>query len=193
MELIWGHDETVWRWASRRFEGGLDRPTWAVGIVDRRGVLRGGLLGDEVNTWTVEVTICADSAISNDIAKAFFRAVFARYWRIQVSTTRDNKSVKQNAPKWGFAFEGTAKGYYGPGRDALRYRMTAAECRWLHPQQRETIHGFEAEGASADRRGQGRRRAERAKHREPANPAGLQPPGPNQSVRQPVAMAADGH
>ncbi len=193
MQLLWGHDETVWRWSSRRFEGGLERPTWAVGIIDRRGTLRGGLLGDEINSWSVEVTICSQHAISNDIAKAFFRAVFARYWRMQVSTTKDNTVVKANAPKWGFQFEGTAKGYYGLGRDALRYRMTAAECRWLHPQQKASIHGQETQGASSDRRWSGRKRAKSAEHGEPRSAAGLQSTEPDQSVRQHAAMAADGH
>ena len=194
MQLLWGHDDTVWRWACRFFDGGLDRrSTWAIGIIDRRGALRGALLGDEVNAWTVEVTICAEQAISNDTAKAFFQAVFSRYWRLQVSTTKDNTTIKQNAPKWGFAFEGTAKGYYGPGRDALRYRMTAAECRWLHPKQKAIINGFETKGARTDQRRRGDPANQNGKRQDAGATADLQSSGPNQPVRQYPAMAADGH
>jgi hypothetical protein len=194
MQLLWGHDDTVWRWACRFFDGGLDRrSTWAIGIIDRRGALRGALLGDEVNAWTVEVTICAEQAISNDTAKAFFQAVFSRYWRLQVSTTKDNTTIKQNAPKWGFAFEGTAQGYYGPGRDALRYRMTAAECRWLHPKQKAIINGFETKGATADQRARRYRANQNGKHQDAGAAASLQSPRSAEPVRQHAAMAADGH
>jgi hypothetical protein len=132
MRLVSGHDEAVWEWANKFFETPLQVPTWALGIIDDQGVLKGALLGDERTETTVEVTICSeDNAITLDIAKAFFAAVFGRYWRLQVRTTKDNKIVKRNAPKWGFTFEGTAKDYWGPGRSALLYCMTKPNCRWI--------------------------------------------------------------
>jgi RimJ/RimL family protein N-acetyltransferase len=53
-------------------------------------------------------------------------------WRLQIATTRDNRSIKRGAPKMGFKFEGVARDYYGIGVDALRYSMTADQCRWLN-------------------------------------------------------------
>jgi hypothetical protein len=132
MRLLSGHDETVWRWANRFFEGELARPDWAVGVIDRDGVLRGALIGDERTPWTAEVTICGEKAFTPFVAKAFFAAYFARYWRLEVRTTRDNKTIKRNAPKWGLKFEGTARDYFGQGRSALMFSMLKSECRWIN-------------------------------------------------------------
>src|SRR5262245_37892087 len=117
MRLVTGHTDLVWRWACRYFEGGLDAPDWAFGIVDDGGVLRGAIIGDQCNRWTAEVTICGENAFTPAVAKDFFRLYFLRYWRMQVSTTRDNRTIKRNAPKAGFKFEGVAADYYGAGRD----------------------------------------------------------------------------
>jgi len=135
MNLVFGHDATVWQWAGKNFTDYFDpttvMPTWALGVIDQAGVLRGALIGIEENAATVEFTVYSEGAITLPIAKQFFGVVFERYWRLQVRTTKDNKSIKRNAPKWGFTFEGSAKDYWGPGKSALLYRMLKSDCRFL--------------------------------------------------------------
>ena len=132
MRLLLGHDQDVWQWANRFFECPLTPPTWAIGVIDNSGLLRGAALGEERNKTTSEITICSDGdAITPALAREFLQAIFARYWRLEVRTTKDNKSVKRNAIKWGFAFEGSATDYWGPGRAALLYRMLKSDCRWI--------------------------------------------------------------
>jgi hypothetical protein len=133
--LVFGHDKVVWDWAGKNFTDYFDHtqvmPTWAVGIINDQGVLRGALIGAEESPSTVEFTIYSEGAVTLPIARQFFTLVFDRYWRLQVRTTKDNKSVKRNAPKWGFTFEGTAKDFWGPGRSALLYRMLKPDCRFI--------------------------------------------------------------
>lgn len=135
MQLVFGHDATVWQWAGQKFSDYFDattcQPTWALGIINSEGVLQGALIGDERSPTTVEFTVYSQGAITLPIARQFFVLVFDRYWRLQVRTSKDNKSVKRNAPKWGFTFEGTAKDYWGPGRSALLYRMLKPDCKWI--------------------------------------------------------------
>ena|SRR3990167_4269284 len=131
MQFVLGHDQTVWQWANAFFESPLKQPDWAIGIVNDQGVLQGAVIGHESNSHTVEISICGERAITPRLVRTFFEGAFQRYWRIEVRTTKDNKSVKRNAPKWGFKFEGTAKDYWGPGRSALLYRMLKDDCRFL--------------------------------------------------------------
>lgn len=167
MRILTGHDVTVWQWANRFFDGGLDKPDWAIGIIDHDGVLCGALIGDERTPSTAEVTICGNGAITAPIAKQFFAAFFARYWRLEVRTTRDNRTIKRNAPKWGLKFEGTARDYFGEGRSALMFSMLKTECRWIN--RKDADDGIEAKGPCSARCGQGGRRAECAEH--PEHPA----------------------
>lgn len=145
MELIFGHDEAVARWADKFFEGGVGKFDWAIGIIDDEGRLKGALVGQERNPWTVEVSICSGGAITSKVARWFFTWFFWRYARMEVTTTRDNGTVKRNARKWGFVFETGMPAYYGNGRDGLRFRMLRSDCRWL----RENRHGLQTKSAEA--------------------------------------------
>lgn len=140
MKLVFGHDATVTEWAARQ-NGGLGRqPDYAWGVIDADGVLVGALLLHVYNPWTAELEVHGKT--SNDVAKEFFGLVFGPMGveRLEVKTTRNNKTVKKNAPKWGFVFDGSRKRYYGPLGDALAYYMTPETCRWL-------THGKQAENA----------------------------------------------
>lgn len=115
----------------------------ALGIIDDDGVLRGALLLHAYNPWTAELEV--HGRVSNDVAKAFFPWVFAQgVTRLEIKAAKNNKGTKKAAPKWGFAFDGVRRAYYGPHGDALCWFMTPANCRWL---KREKVDGIEATSA----------------------------------------------
>ena len=130
MKLVFDHDRTVNDWIERRFGYVvLQRPADSVGVIDREGVLRGAFVTTWRNDTTAELHLFGRT--SNDTWKEYFAFVFSEAHRLEISTSRQNKAIKKAAPKFGFKFEGVAKHYYGPGRDALRFYMTPDDCRWI--------------------------------------------------------------
>lgn len=133
MPLLIGHDADVAAWAENKLEGRLIFPHAAVGMLDRRGVLRGAWLLSFYNAQTAELTLYSEGVISNDMVRDCFRFTFDHLGvnRLQIRTTRKNKAVKRAAPKYGFRFEGVSRDFYGPGEDSLNFFMTPAMCRWI--------------------------------------------------------------
>ncbi len=134
MKLLRGHDATVAQWVGDRLDGFFPGPVRAVGVIDDGGVLCGGMVLNWVHNSTAEMTIATTGdVITPRVAREFFRWTFLELgvWRLQVRTSKRNKSVKRNAPKWGFRFEGCARDWYGPGSDALVWYMTPTLCRWI--------------------------------------------------------------
>ena len=144
MQFVLGHDQTVWQWANAFFESPLKQPDWAIGIVNDKGVLQGAVLGHESNSHTVEISICGERWITPRLVRTFFEGAFQRYWRIEVRTTKDNKAVKRNAPKWGFKFEGTAKDFFGEAHDALRFAMLRSHCRRIRKDDPSTVSSLQS-------------------------------------------------
>lgn len=132
MRIVTGYGETVREWLAE-FHGVhvLQQPSEVAGVVDSEGYICGAFVVTWRNDTCVELHVYGRT--SNDVWKWLFQALFARAERIEVRTRRDNKSIKRNAPKFGFKFEGVARAYYGPDRDddAFVYGMTRKECRWL--------------------------------------------------------------
>lgn len=133
MPLLFGHDETVARWVEARMDGEFVFPHAAIGMLDSKGVLRGGFVLAAHNATTAELTLYSEDVISNGMVRGFFRWCFITLGvhRLQLRTTRKNKAAKRAAPKMGFKFEGVARDFYGPGDDALLYYMTPDFCRWI--------------------------------------------------------------
>lgn len=133
MPLLIGHDQDVAYWAEQKLEGRLIFPHVAVGMLDRRGVLRGAWLLSFYNAQTSELTLYSEGVVTNGMIGDCFRFTFGHLGvhRLQVRTHRKNKAVKRAAPKYGFRFEGVQRHFYGPGEDALCYFMTPDICRWL--------------------------------------------------------------
>lgn len=133
MPLLFGHDQDVAAWAENKLEGRLVFPHAAVGMLDRRGVLRGAWLLSFYNPHTAELTLYSESVISNDMVRDCFRFTFEtlNVNRLQIRTHRKHKTIKKAAPKYGFAFEGVSRDFYGPGMDSLNFYMTPAMCRWI--------------------------------------------------------------
>lgn len=132
MRIVTGHDDTIRAWLEDRF-GVLvvHTPRLIMGVIDDRGVLRGAF----VITWRTETTaeLHLYGRTSNDTWRAMFRLVFGELgvYRLEIRTAKDNKSIKRNAPKFGFRFDGKVHDYYGSGEHALAYSMTPHQCRWL--------------------------------------------------------------
>ena len=132
MRLIFGHDSHVIGLVEQAYGISMGgKPGHAWGVVDGRGELRGAfvLTHEHDRTWELHVY----GRTSNDTVRAMFEAVFGQLgcYRLQIRTSRRNKSIRKAAPKFGFTFEGVARHFYGPGNDALLYYMTPATCRWI--------------------------------------------------------------
>ena len=138
MPLRFGHDADVAAWAEDKLEGRLVFPHAAVGMLDRRGVLRGAWLLSFYNARTAELTLYSEGVISNRMVADCFRFTFLALEinRLQIRTHRKHKAVKRAAPRFGFKFEGVQKHFYGPNEDALCYFMTPDICRWLKDNDR---------------------------------------------------------
>lgn len=133
MPLLFGHDQDVAAWAENKLEGRLVFPHAAVGMLDKRGVLRGAFLVSFHNPHTAELTLYSEQVMTNGMWRGFFEWVFEEVGihRLQIRTHRKHKAIKRAAPKYGFAFEGVARDFYGPGMDSLNFYMTPAMCRWI--------------------------------------------------------------
>lgn len=129
MNLVYGHDATVIAWIAKRHGLMPLGPSTTIGVIDSDGVLRGAFVTTWKNDTTAELHLFGRT--SNDTWKDYFRWVFDRCHRLEIHTAKTNVHIKRAAPKFGFKFEGVAKEFYGPGRDALRFYMTARQCRWL--------------------------------------------------------------
>lgn len=132
MRLITGHEPTILEWLERVYGVMVvQTPRLVLGVIDDEGVLRGCF----VITWRTDTTaeLHLYGRTSNDTWKQLFRAVFGEFgvYRLEIRTAKRNRSIKRNAPKFGFRFEGPVRDYYGPGEDAWSYSMTPYQCRWL--------------------------------------------------------------
>lgn len=133
MPLLFGHDADVAAWAENKLEGRLVFPHAAVGMLDKRGVLRGAFLVSFHNPHTAELTLYSEQVMTNSMWRGFFMWVFEEVGihRLQIRTHRKHKAIKKAAPKFGFIFEGVSRDFYGPGHDSLNFYLSPAKCRWI--------------------------------------------------------------
>jgi hypothetical protein len=131
--LLFGHDQDVAAWAENKLEGRLVFPHAAVGMLDKRGVLRGAWILAFHNPHTAELDLYSEGVVTNGMIRGCFQFTFLSLGinRLQIRTHRWNKDIKKAAPKWGFKFEGVSREFYGPGVDSLNFYMTPAMCRWI--------------------------------------------------------------
>lgn len=132
MNLVTGQDDVIIPWLAETF--GIEvivTPRVVLGIVDRDCVLQGAFVLYIHQERTFELAIVGK--MSPNTARQLFRIVFGplKAHRLEVRTSKRNKTIKKAAPKFGFKFEGVARDYYGPGESALVYAMTRDQCRWM--------------------------------------------------------------
>ena len=161
MPLLFGHDRDVAEWAEHKLDGRLVFPHAAIGMLDKSGTLRGAFLLSFHNANTAELTLYSEGVMTNDMWRGFFRWTFVGLGihRLQIRTHRKHKAVKRAAPKYGFAFEGVARDFYGPGEDSLNFYMTPAMCRWIRTNNGQPVQ--DAKTAEAAQPAKGRRPAAR--------------------------------
>ncbi len=133
MHILVGHDAIVAAWVGDRLGGRVIGPQRAFGIIDGRGVLRGGFVIRALNEVTCDLTLYSNGVMTNGVMRVLWRIVFHEFGfcRCVIHTAKTNKAMKRAAPKLGFRFEGTAWNFYGDGVHALTFSMTPNTCRWL--------------------------------------------------------------
>src|SRR5262245_53391358 len=136
MQLIVGHDIAVAGWVAQKLGGPTAHfvpPYHAAGIIDKGGILRGGIVVRPTNAATCDLSVFSDKVLTHGIARETFRTIFDRlgFARCVVYIRDTNKMMKRCIPKMGFKFECKAQNYYGPGEDALQFSMTRSTCRWV--------------------------------------------------------------
>ncbi|HXP48857.1 MAG TPA: GNAT family protein [Bacteroidia bacterium] len=131
MNLLFGHDQTVADWVSKKW--GKSIPPWyfAVGILDNEGVLKGGATFHNYNGSNIELCYYGPKTVTKEIiiGLASFLIDHLKVQRLTVSTPRKNKSMVKNLPRLGFKVEGVLRHYYGPYKrdDAIIFGMLASE------------------------------------------------------------------
>ena len=139
MQLLAGYTDTIKRWAAQRIDG-LSEPTHVFGLVDEIGALRGCLLLNEITANTAEFIVYSEAGLGPGAARQVFATAFDRYGRLQVTVERKNTHSLKQTPKWGFKYDGTARNFFGPGADAVRFVMMKQDCRWLRKTRQD--HGI---------------------------------------------------
>ena len=139
MQLMLGQDAAVTAWAAQMIDG-LTQPTHAFGLIDGDGRLRGCLILNEITSHTADFIVYSEAPIAANIPRPFFRIVFEAlgYGRLQTLCERNNARSRKDNPRWGFKWDGTARDFFGPGRDALRFVMLKTDCRYLKASERHT-------------------------------------------------------
>ena len=132
MDLVFGEDEMVARWAGERFGTVFSPPLRALGVKEA-GEIRGALVFNDFNGANIECSVVGDTACwTAPVVSAAFRYAFdqCQCVRLTLRTRRRNKLVRKLIPRLGFRFEGVARRYYGDD-DALVFGMLKEECRFL--------------------------------------------------------------
>lgn len=125
MMLLFGFDRTVADWVAERIGKPFGTFDHAIGMVDRIGRLRGGVVFTGHTGASIEMSIAGGPALSRGFMAAIAHYVFEQLkcQRLQIHTKRSNKSVTTQANRLGFKFEGVSRRLYG-AEDGLCYSLT---------------------------------------------------------------------
>lgn len=128
MNILLGHDETVAEWVGTKVGKPFHAPFTAIGAIDAKGALQGGLVFTGYNGSSIELSLAG-----NLTGRGLWRVVLAYAFgqlgcsRLQIHTAADNRTVRRLAPRLGFTFEGKSRNFYGNGRDALLYSLIVGD------------------------------------------------------------------
>lgn len=142
MDIIAGPDSPlVAQWVASRIDGiqGLPGGFEALGVVDSKGDLRGGVIytnyqkchptGGNIEMWA--------AGEGNWLTRTVIHRLFAYPFvqldchRITLKVAKSNKPTRRFVKHLGFKEEGTHPEALGPGRDMISYGMLRKDCRWL--------------------------------------------------------------
>jgi RimJ/RimL family protein N-acetyltransferase len=116
MNLVFGDDQRIADWASKVSGSPLRNWNYAVGIIDRTGLLVGAISLHDMNGSNVEFCWYGKHSASLSVVRGMLNFCFNKLKvnRVMAKTPRQNKMVLKHLPRYGFRFEGVMKRYYGP-------------------------------------------------------------------------------
>lgn len=123
----------VLAWAAHQLRiEGFREPSYAMGVVDRKGNLIGAAVYNDFDARNVELTLVGGHAFRRHATAEIFRHAFVELGCRRISLTIPEQSVEtiRHAMKWGWVIEGRKRDYYDDG-DAIILGMKRAECRFL--------------------------------------------------------------
>lgn len=131
MNLLFGHDKAVADWASKQFGYPLANWYFAVGIIDKDGLLVGAASFHDFNGSNVELCFYGPGAMTASMLRGLMKFAFVglKVNRVTARTPRQNRIVIRALPRFGFKCEGVAKHYFGPTKrlDAIMFGIVAAD------------------------------------------------------------------
>lgn len=131
MYLLFKNDKVVADWASKKW--GKPIPPWyfAVGILDKEGILKGAATFHNYNTSNIEMCYVGPNTLTRKVIRGLthFLVNEIKIERLTVSVPRKNKLLLKSLPRLGFKVEGVLRHFYGPYKrdDAIIFGMLASE------------------------------------------------------------------
>jgi RimJ/RimL family protein N-acetyltransferase len=133
MNLLFGHDDTVLDWASKKFGYKFQYVNSAIGVIDRDGLLIGAAVFQASNGTNVEFSYFGPGSLTLGITRKLISFAFnqMKVCRVTAKTPRRNRTVNRALPRFGFKMEGVMKHYYGPKKrlDAIVFGLLEADAR----------------------------------------------------------------
>jgi RimJ/RimL family protein N-acetyltransferase len=138
MNFIYGHDETVARWAIEHLIGfdsvNQFSPFVTLGI-ERSGELIAAIIYNNYRKHDIQITIVTNTP--KWATKKSIREILAYPFkqlkcdRVTATIAKPNKKARKFAEGVGFRLEGVMKRGMDGKKDACIYGLLASECKWL--------------------------------------------------------------
>ena len=125
-------DEYVAGWMAERMGETIIPPYTAFATVSADGQLMAGVLFNQFNEGSVEVSLYAPRHVSRGLLRAAAAYAFRDLQcnRITARTRASSLSVQKFIERVGFRKEGVIRSYYRSGEDSILYGMLRSECKW---------------------------------------------------------------
>jgi RimJ/RimL family protein N-acetyltransferase len=122
--ILLGHDETVAQWVGSITGKPFHPPFTAIGSIDPEGHLTGGFVFTGYNGTSIEMSLAGHGVMNRGLWRAVMAYVFDQLAcdRLEMRTATSNKHVRKLAPRFGFAYEGKSRRFYGR-EDAFVYSL----------------------------------------------------------------------
>jgi L-amino acid N-acyltransferase YncA len=110
----------------------INPPYTAFAALAADGQIAAGVLFNDFQEASVEVSIVAPGRVSRSLLRAASRYAFDTLGchRVTARTRASNLPVRRFIEKAGFQEEGVLRSYYRDGDDAILFGLLKAECRW---------------------------------------------------------------
>ena len=129
--LLFNNDKTVADWVSKKW--GKPIPPWyfAVGILNKEGLLQGAATFHNYNGSNIELCYYGPRTVTKEVVKGLtdFVVNHVKVTRITACVPRSNKLLNKSLLKLGFKVEGVLRHYFGPYKkyDAIVFGILAEE------------------------------------------------------------------